>query len=52
MHEQSVVAFQVIDSMESDTSRGDWAGQVTGVVRPAFEWTTDYTPAGIEVGKA
>lgn len=52
VHEQSVVAFQVIDSMESDTSRGDWAGQVTGVVRPAFEWTTDYTPAGIEVGKA
>jgi lipopolysaccharide transport system ATP-binding protein len=44
VHEQSVVAFQVIDSMEPDTSRGDWAGPVSGTVRPAFEWTTDYTP--------
>jgi lipopolysaccharide transport system ATP-binding protein len=53
IHEQSVVAFQVIDNMEPDTSRGDWAGPVTGVVRPAFEWTTGYTPADIEVvGKA
>ena len=52
IHEQSVVAFQVIDSMEPDTSRGDWAGPVTGIVRPAFEWTTDYTPAEVEVGKA
>jgi lipopolysaccharide transport system ATP-binding protein len=48
--EQSVVAFQVIDSMEPDTSRGDWAGPVTGIVRPAFDWTTDYTPADVEVG--
>jgi lipopolysaccharide transport system ATP-binding protein len=52
IHEQSVVAFQVIDSMEADTSRGDWAGPVTGIVRPAFEWTTDYAPAEVEVGRA
>jgi homopolymeric O-antigen transport system ATP-binding protein len=47
IHEQSVVAFQVIDSMDDDTSRGDWAGHTSGVVRPAFEWTTQYS--GVEM---
>jgi lipopolysaccharide transport system ATP-binding protein len=49
IHEQSVVAFQVIDSMDDDTSRGDWAGQTTGIVRPAFEWTTEYSPVEMSV---
>jgi lipopolysaccharide transport system ATP-binding protein len=39
------VAFQVIDSLDGDSARGDWAGRWTGVVRPALKWTTQYTPA-------
>lgn len=44
--EQSVIAFQVVGSMDGDTSRGDWAGQVAGAVRPMLEWTTEYDGAG------
>jgi lipopolysaccharide transport system ATP-binding protein len=39
-YEQSIVAFQVIDNMEGDTHRGDWAGPQMGTVRPLLEWTT------------
>ena len=40
--EQSTVAFQVIDNMEGDSHRGDWAGPQPGTVRPLLEWTTQY----------
>jgi lipopolysaccharide transport system ATP-binding protein len=46
--ERGIVGFQVIDSMEGDTSRGDWAGQLGGVVRPMLNWTTEY--AGVAAG--
>ena len=39
-HERDVVAFQVVDSMEGDSARGDFAGHVPGVVRPMLRWTT------------
>jgi lipopolysaccharide transport system ATP-binding protein len=40
--EQSIVGFQVVDNMEGDTHRGDWAGPQPGAVRPLLEWTTQY----------
>ena len=40
--EYDVVAFQIIDSPEGDTARGDYAGKMRGVVRPLLKWTTDY----------
>ena len=40
--EQSTVAFQVIDNLEGDSHRGDWAGPQPGTVRPLLEWTTQY----------
>lgn len=40
-----VVAFQVIDTLDGDTARGDWGGKMSGVVRPALDWHTDYRPA-------
>ena len=43
--EREVVAFQVIDSLDGDSVRGDYAGLYSGVVRPAFRWTTEYAPA-------
>jgi lipopolysaccharide transport system ATP-binding protein len=39
------VAFNVIDTMEGDSVRGDWAGRLAGAVRPALDWTTDFVPA-------
>lgn len=35
-------SFDVVDSMEGDTARGDYAGKMDGVIRPILEWETDY----------
>ncbi len=45
-YERDAVAFQVIDSLDGDSVRGDYAGPYPGVVRPAMRWTTEYAPAG------
>jgi lipopolysaccharide transport system ATP-binding protein len=39
-HEINAVAFQVVDSFEGDSSRGDWPGKFRGVLRPMLKWTT------------
>ena len=39
-YERDAVAFQVVDTMDGDSARGDYAGQLPGVVRPMLEWTT------------
>jgi len=41
--ERHVVAFQVIDSLEGDAARGDYAGPYPGAVRPIMNWTTEYS---------
>jgi lipopolysaccharide transport system ATP-binding protein len=38
--EENAVAFQVIDSMDGNTARGDYAGPMPGVVRPLLDWST------------
>jgi len=43
-YERDAVAFQVIDSMDGDSVRGDFAGPIPGVVRPRFEWNTQFFP--------
>ncbi len=43
-HEKDVAAFQVIDSLEGDSARGDYVGQLPGAVRPKLDWRTDMTP--------
>lgn len=43
-YEREAVAFQVIDSLDGDSVRGDYAGPYPGVVRPAMRWTTEYAP--------
>ena len=40
--ERDVVAFQVVDSLDGDSARGDSAGHIRGVVRPLLTWTTDF----------
>jgi len=38
--EKDAVGFQVIDSLEGDSARGDYAGAMPGTVRPIFDWMT------------
>ncbi len=38
--ERDAVAFNVIDSLDGGSSRGDFAGSYPGVVRPMLNWTT------------
>ena len=47
--ERDVVAFQVVDSLDGDSARGDYAGPFPGAVRPLLDWTTQHTPAFDEV---
>ena len=39
-YERDAVAFQVIDSAEGSSTRGDYGGTIPGVVRPLLQWTT------------
>lgn len=41
-YERDAVAFQVIDSLDGDSLRGDYAGAIPGVVRPLLKWTTQF----------
>ena len=44
-YEADAVAFQVIDSLDGNAARGDYTGNIPGVVRPLLEWTTRYSPS-------
>jgi lipopolysaccharide transport system ATP-binding protein len=44
--ERSVVAFQVVDSFDGDSARGDYSGRMGGVVRPILPWNTKFSPDG------
>jgi lipopolysaccharide transport system ATP-binding protein len=40
---REAVAFQVVDTLEGDSARGDWNGNFLGVVRPLLKWSTEYS---------
>ena len=42
--ERDVVIFQVSDSLDGDSARGDYGGHMPGVVRPMLNWTTEFEP--------
>ena len=42
--ERSVVAFQIVDSLDGDSARGDWTKKFPGIVRPKLVWTTRFEP--------
>jgi lipopolysaccharide transport system ATP-binding protein len=44
-HERDVVAFQIVDSLEGDSARGAWVGELPGVVRPVLDWKTRVQPS-------
>lgn len=41
-HCPSAVAFEVIDSLDGDTARGDFTYPMQGIVRPLLRWNTQY----------
>jgi lipopolysaccharide transport system ATP-binding protein len=43
-YEPEAIAFLVVDSLDGDSTRGDYAGNYPGVVRPWLQWTTE--PSG------
>jgi len=44
------VAFSVIDSLDGDSARGDWAGHMGGVIRPLLDWQTTWHGAEAATG--
>ena len=40
--ERETIMFNVIDSLEPDTARGDYAGRLHGVIRPLMDWETEF----------
>jgi lipopolysaccharide transport system ATP-binding protein len=38
--EPQAISFNVNDNMGDDTARGDWGGDIGGVIRPVLEWQT------------
>jgi lipopolysaccharide transport system ATP-binding protein len=49
--ERQVVAFQVVDSPDGDSARGDWSGPMAGVVRPLLKWTTEFSQDGEQTAR-
>jgi lipopolysaccharide transport system ATP-binding protein len=45
-YEEDVVAFQVVDSMDGDSARGEVTWHIDGVVRPLLSWVTEYRGSG------
>jgi lipopolysaccharide transport system ATP-binding protein len=43
-YEREAVAFQVIDTTDGDSARGDYGGPIPGVVRPLLQWSTSFSP--------
>jgi lipopolysaccharide transport system ATP-binding protein len=43
--ERDAVAFQVVDSLDGTSARGDWGGRMNSVVRPLLQWCTQFSPS-------
>jgi len=42
--ESNAVSFQVIDTVEGNSARGEWTGPLEGVLRPMLKWSTTFVP--------
>lgn len=49
LFERDAVAFQIVDSLDGDSARGDYSGPMPGVVRPLLRWTTQYRKSDKDV---
>jgi lipopolysaccharide transport system ATP-binding protein len=43
VYERDVLAFQVIDSLDGNSARREYAGHMPGVIRPLLRWTTQFS---------
>ncbi len=43
-YESDAVAFHVVDSLEGNSTRGDWTKPMSGIMRPMLKWTTEFYP--------
>jgi lipopolysaccharide transport system ATP-binding protein len=43
-HENEAVGFQVMDTIDGDSARGDYSGTMPGMMRPRMNWSTSYVP--------
>lgn len=39
---KDAVAFHLVDSIEGNSARGDWTGNMEGIIRPLLKWDTHY----------
>lgn len=39
--EWDALTFNIVDSLDGDTARGDFAGPMPGLIRPVLEWETE-----------
>jgi homopolymeric O-antigen transport system ATP-binding protein len=46
VNEPDAVAFQIVDKGTGDTARGDYVGNLPGVIRPMLSWTTQPVTPG------
>jgi lipopolysaccharide transport system ATP-binding protein len=44
VHERDAVAFEVVDSLDGGSARGDYAGPMPGVLRPLLRWEARCEP--------
>jgi lipopolysaccharide transport system ATP-binding protein len=42
-HEREAIVFQIVDSIDGDSVRGHYAGDIPGVVRPLLKWENQYS---------
>ncbi|MBI4687483.1 MAG: ABC transporter ATP-binding protein [Nitrospirae bacterium] len=42
---RDAIGFQIVDNHDGDSARGDWTGDMGGVVRPLLSWATQFNPS-------
>jgi lipopolysaccharide transport system ATP-binding protein len=50
VHVPDAVAFHVTDALDGDSARGDYGGQMPGVVRPLLAWSDRLVGVPVEAG--
>jgi lipopolysaccharide transport system ATP-binding protein len=43
----NALSFQVVDTLDGDSARGDYGKDFPGIIRPLLKWTTNYMPTEI-----
>jgi lipopolysaccharide transport system ATP-binding protein len=46
-NEADTISFSIVDSLDGDSARGDYAGPMPGVFRPILSWDTSVAEGGI-----